>query len=218
MPYMAQFVMQGASGLPEDRYVNTFNFIEDAPAVVSHEDAAVGIDIALGNFYTLTQSTGFAMEAFLARHVAGVAEVRVYNFDDPQPREPIILTRNIDPPATARAMPSEVAVCLSYYSFLNVPRQRGRIYFGPINGDAVESVPTVPHPTANFLNTLAEAGTDLAVSGAAAGQLRWAVLSRATPGVVEWGPITDGWVDNAFDTQRRRGEKATARTTWTVGS
>lgn len=31
-------------------------------------------------------------------------------------------------------------------------------------------------------------------------------------------PITSGWVDNEFDTQRRRQRDATARTEWDVGS
>lgn len=218
MPYTAQFILQGASNLPEDRYVNTFAFAEDGGTPVSHEDAATGITSALETFYTTDPAALGTLEQFYPLHVGTVGEVRVYNFADDVPREPIINTFAFSPGASG-AIPSEVAVCLSYYADRNLPTQRGRIFLGPLTRDTFASQGTAPaRPSQGFIDLIAACGTRLAVTGAFGGLLRWSVLSRVIPGVGTFQPITDGWVDNAFDVQRRRGEDATARTTWTVGS
>jgi hypothetical protein len=43
-----------------------------------------------------------------------------------------------------------------------------------------------------------------------------ATLAVWSPSNGDAVPVTDGWVDNAWDTQRRRGIDRTARSTWTV--
>lgn len=43
----------------------------------------------------------------------------------------------------------------------------------------------------------------------------WATVSR-TPTTVTTIPVTGGFVDDVFDTQRRRGETNTSRLSWSI--
>jgi len=111
-------------------------------------------------------------------------------------------------------MPSEVALCLSFQGE-KVPgfpqrRRRGRIYFGPI----VSTASAGGRPTSAIITALAGAGDALATALPANSMVgNLAVWSPSDAAAVV---VTDGWVDNAFDTQRRRGVERTSRTTWTV--
>lgn len=130
--------------------------------------------------------------------------------------------------------PHEVALCLSFKNLASggVPpaQRRGRIYFGPIGGSQVVLNGDVTIPSADLRNDLLRAATWLRDTIPGAGR-DWVIYSRPYPGRPETerpgnprGPlpalaaragatyvVTDLWVDNAFDTQRKRGEKATSR-------
>lgn len=218
MPYMAQHILHGPSGLPEDRYVNTFNFVEDVGTVIDHAAAAVAITNALQEFYTtdyMASGTAGSLQGNMPAWFDDLAEVRVYNWDDAQPRPPLSSTYAFAGSAT-QALPSEVALCLSYYANRNIVGRRGRIYIGPLTTGAVEPSGIVPaRPKATLMDLAGRAGAALAAGTGSV--LKWCVLSRRL-GVATWSPITDGWVDDSFDTQRRRGEAATTRDTWTVGA
>jgi hypothetical protein len=130
------------------------------------------------------------------------------------------LSWSFTPRTLIGGLPDEVACCLSYRHFpydagINPQSQRGRIYFGPLNPDAFEGSGggdewnTPPRPATAFKNILAAAASDLEDANDA--DNTWIVYSR----VLDQGfAVTDGWIDNAFDTQRRRGVAATARTLW----
>jgi hypothetical protein len=102
-------------------------------------------------------------------------------------------------------------VCLSFKAQPNPPinpaRRRGRIYIGPLTTEVVTAAVTGDaRPQALLLTTLTQAGKRLADRL----EFEWSVYSRSS-GIV--APIAELWADNAFDTQRRRGAKATSRVT-----
>lgn len=109
-------------------------------------------------------------------------------------------------------LPSELSVCLSFQgskaSGFPQARRRGRIYVGPLSvGSNVNG-----RPDPSLIGAIAAAGNALRTDVAAiAGDTRWAIWSVRNQAPVE---VTDGWVDNAFDIQRRRGVRDTSRTTW----
>jgi len=127
--------------------------------------------------------------------------------------------------------PYEVAVCLSFAADLaglpeEVPgpdadtpgtrpraRRRGRISLGPIcvSGNMASGVLRVG---ASQMTIWTEAAKEFLDEGAAAAGWVWAVWSRT-----EWelNAVKSVWVDNAYDTMRARGVKASARTTVAVG-
>jgi hypothetical protein len=66
-------------------------------------------------------------------------------------------------------------------------------------------------PSAEILAGLAAAGLQLKTDHGTGGNMRWAVWSRVNHAMYE---VTGGFIDNEFDTQRRRGEVSTARSTF----
>lgn len=132
-------------------------------------------------------------------------------------------------------LPAEVAVCLSMRDTTNVTvpkaRRTGRIYFGPLNqGVMGEGGGLVQRPAANLNADLRAAAQGLSTAIAAAGGAL-VIYSRPFGGrplterpnrtplaalparAAAYYSVDQVWVDDAFDTQRRRGERATAKTT-----
>lgn len=215
MLYTAQHILQGLSQLPEDRYVNTFHFdTSDTDPTMPFETVANLIADRLEQFFDLTIVVGgSAISSFLARIFdESKVLVKVYRLSDPEPREPITIQYGMVNTTLGGAMASEVALCSSYYSGTNTPRNRGRVYIGPLKASAVDAPQGVPaRPSLALRNTISSASKRLADH--TTGPI-WSTLSKAIPGVLSAGEITDGWVDDAFDTQRRRGAPSTTRTIW----
>jgi hypothetical protein len=130
-----------------------------------------------------------------------VVEVKCYDLADAEPRP--VRAHSIFNPGTPAAPdeigPRQVALCLSYYAGRNLPATRGRIYVGPINAPP-------PVPNTGVMNEVMALGNALFNIGGA--NVHWQQHSEKT-GVSS--TITDIWVDNRWDTQRRRLVKATAR-------
>lgn len=148
----------------------------------------------------------------LVRSSAGL-ELVSYARSDAKPRAPIMTdTYSLSPGGTA-PLPTEVALCLSFQaakvSGSPQARRRGRVYL-PFMDE--ERNHTDGRPTAGLVSGVAaEAAAFLAASDAAAA---WSWHVYSTVGLFG-AVVTDGWVDNEWDTQRRRGRKATSRTTFT---
>lgn len=136
--------------------------------------------------------------------------------------------------APADSLPSEVACCLSFKNTTagGVPaaRRRGRIFFGPLADSSNTNVigGGITRPSDVLGSRLRLAGADMRNKAQAAGG-DWVIYSRpfagrfgyvkpngdpmpdlaARAGAVY--PVTECWTDDAFDTMRSRGERATGR-------
>jgi hypothetical protein len=205
---MAQF--ENRSGLPEDRIVNTWWF--QCPAVGA--DAADRIATALIEFYNTPPATGVSVGSFMASYVsraAGASRIQTYNMADPTPREPQSHIFQLDGTNTGDSFPAEVSAVLSFYSDRNLPRQRGRVFLGPLKTSAGGLITRDVVPQSGFLNTVAQAADRLRQAADDPTFLVWSVHSDVSGLYL---PVTNGWVDDAFDIQRRRGTKTQARTMW----
>lgn len=200
------------TGLPEDIVTNTFHFITAGiPATQAElDDIANRIRSFYGEFDQYLASV-------LSRTV-DACQIRMYDLADPEPRTPVdTQTFSLAAALTVGNLPLECAVVLSYHAaFISgVPnaRRRGRAYLGPFYPNA--NVPGTATAFPTVLNTVVSAvvdgavllGTDLTEV------VTWAQYSPTT-GVAS--PVERGWVDNEFDTQRRRQARATARTTFST--
>ena len=112
------------------------------------------------------------------------------------------------------SMAEELAVCLSFQgdkeAGLPQARRRGRIYIGPLDNTSANG----NRPSSAIITSLANAAASFADAVTnLGGNTWWAVWSVANQ---EGVPISNGWVDNAWDVQRRRGVDPTSRTTWVV--
>jgi len=143
---------------------------------------------------------------------------KLYDMDDPEPRTPAAIGTFDFPVSTSgNPLPPEVAMVMSFQappeSGINQGRRRGRIYLGPLG---VTNLGNDGRPASGRITQLKNAGEDLQDASDAASDWVWCVYSRAQVADGE-NPVSfveSGWVDNEFDTQRRRGWKATSRSVW----
>lgn len=224
----AQVRLENVNHVPEDAFVNTFHFkINDADPAA--QCVAIGNDLA--SFYaTDTEQVSNAQPAgersimnYLGPQIdsSNLHTLKVYDLSDAKPRTPIyerVFNFNQLGPGY---IPNEVAICLSYRvtpaSGVNRARTRGRVFLGPVSTRAVSGTGSDARVATNARNVIAKAAAALALSPP---EYQWCVYSPTTDAL---GPtlydsafeIDEGYVDDAFDIQRRRGVRSSARTLWT---
>lgn len=199
------------SNISADDIVNTFNFQGIAEADVM-APLALGL---LATFYGgLNTPQTVPIKNYLSYelNVAG-ARIKVYDLADPEPRVPVLdesLGLTTATTFSGRNLPGEVALGVSYLSEpvsgVSAARRRGRIYLGPLRetvSDGAADGPARPGAAVRLQ-------ISLAASGLASGPLgcRWCVWSRTNDAFYE---VESGYIDNAYDTQRRRGVAVTSR-------
>jgi len=214
--YRVQVEFPYFTNIPRDVAINTFH-VTCLAGLSSGEQ--VDVCEAIRDFYTATHSGFGPLDFYMCSQLSRTTDacsVQMYDLDDAEPRPPIqVLPFTLGAAGSSSTLPTEVALCLSYHGTFppGVPRarRRGRIYFGPLQGGALAngSAGTFPSPSANVLDALEAAATDLLAAIPAINALAfWSVWSRVNNTPTE---IVGGWIDNAFDTQRRRGRPATSR-------
>lgn len=208
--FRATVVIANGNGLPEDAMTNTFHFQINPP-----QDPALQRPIltaALRDFYTQAHVSG----GFANYYSWDLATVQWYNLADPPPRVPVTLDLGlVSPVETASFVPAEVSIVASFQGvrISGVPqaRRRGRVYLGgwstPFTASTGGAPPRIEPGVITEVNTAAEGLRD----DSATASCPWVVWSPTDDDAVE---VTNGWCDNAPDTQRRRGQAATIRQIW----
>lgn len=205
--WRAQVEWQSTTLLPEDKVVNTWHF-EGSDTATDTDN----IRDMLVDFYT-TPYEGNPIKSFMpAALLNGFYDIKIFCLADPEPRVPRA-TYNEDTAVSSNApLPGEVALCLSYHGAVvsgeSQARRRGRIYLGPFTTAANAS----GRPTSAVIATMTAAASELLAAANASVTWQWIVYSRVNDAGVD---VVGGWVDNAWDSQRRRGLRSTARTAWT---
>lgn len=216
---IAQVVFPRTTGLPEDVVTNTFHFLK-APGT-SFAVAAADAGDWLEDFYTglTSPATTFPVGYFLNSTIsrATPAKVNVYDGSIPEgSRTPATSTFTVPTGASSNALPDEVACCLSFRcSNTTIPfaRQRGRVYIGPLNYDAVAAVSAGDvRPDATFASRMLDAAERLADNAKGTSQF-WGIYSQSSNAI---NRVEFCWVDNAFDVQRRRGAAPSSRVSRTI--
>lgn len=194
------------SALPEDVSTNTLHFLTDNLLQATLD----AIHAALTAFYQ-------EFDTYLSTRCGPTATVTYYDLGDPTPRVPIFTdTIALAINGAQDALPDEVALCLSFQaapaSGVNQARVRGRLFLGPLGDSSAGATSTTANrPTNNALVAIAAAADGLMIAGGPAEDWQWVVYSPTNDDVAV---IEEGWVDNAYDTQRRRGVAPTSRVTW----
>lgn len=197
-------ILAASTDFPADAIVNTFHF---GAATGTEQD----LTDAVAAFYG---TTGEWLSPMVKRST-NVHYAVAYDMTDPEPRQPVAVTQFTLPAANAStSLPAETCVCVSYQAAAPSGEQRGRyrgrIYFGPLTGEASEMSGSYPRPDTTLIGALVEGAEELATAAAGLSS-PWGVWSRAD---ATFRPLVGGHIDNEFDTQRRRGRRATSRTTW----
>lgn len=207
--FRAQVVFPMFTNIPSDVTTNTFHFTELSP--LGLEAAADAITPRLSAFYTNVYGTGREMASYMR---PGNAVVHWYDLSAPVPRVPYTLPLNAVISTTTTTLPTEVSCVLSFQgdaeSGVPQARRRGRVFLpaltnGVISASAASAYPQFASAFLTVVTAQAEATLlDLGVTG-----MRWAVWSPTDQAATI---VTNGWVDNTPDTQRRRGIDPTSRT------
>lgn len=200
-----QVVCPKDSGIAKDAIVNNFSFqIADG---VGDADWTIAITTRLREFYT---SFGARMGGTL--NWPG-SKLKIYDRADPVPRVPVydgtFGMGDFAPPAQ---LPDEVALCLSFHgqfaSGIKSARRRGRVFLGPWAASQVEPTGgTNGRPLAALVDAVKAAADTLMgynddLIGGVANGVQWGVRTDQDDLTA---PVVGGWVDNSWDTQRRRG-------------
>lgn len=210
--------LPAASGVGRDAVVTDFTFSSATPNVLT----------ALAAFYNTTHPTwATAVSGYLSptlSRATGAGVFHVYDLSVPLtsggPAGPPIQTATWTlGGGGGTPLPSELAVVLSYHAAdTSIPehapgarprsRYRGRCYIGPLTTTALNQDATSHRPT--VLQAVRETITASAVALLAA-EPTWSVWSRKDK---MQRTVVGGWVDDAWDVQRRRGEDPVVRTNW----
>jgi hypothetical protein len=206
--YKFTVTFQDAGGLPENQIVNTWHFW-DEPGFVTDFD---NVRDMLDDFYCTQPFGGTgSIVSFMSPGLAATVLVKAYNPSDPIPRTPVYESSFTRPnTSTGDPLPREVALVCSFQlppiSGTPQARRRNRVYLGPF-GETANG--TDGRPVLALRTNIARAARDLIDASNASLNWDWYVWSDTYQ---EGGPVQEGWVDDAWDTQRRRGLPATART------
>lgn len=225
---LANYVMPSHTGLPRDSVEFGLRFW---PSTTDDVDPA-NIANIMSEFINVDPDTGSSIGSYLNGRSYDVANAfveiaPVVTATGAQGAGFVVPSPISAPgPDTSMYLPLEVAVCLSFtgassalHTGTAVPlarRRRGRIYTGPFIEGVLANPGTgdlYPEIDPGYVATLTFAAHRLANSAAAL-DLVWCIYSRTARQITA---VLGGWVDNEFDTQRRRQVKADTRTAWETG-
>lgn len=215
--FAVQNVFQMRSGLPEDVIVNTFIFRNNnvAGAQLDHTPQQRAADV-VRNFFTvaapalpnLTPAPGNLLS--LMSGIVNGWQQKVYDLGRPPGgRVPQVFDRTAELVglSTGQALPPELSVVLSLQTNVIGRRGKGRLFLGPFSTNALAAAADqLPIVNAALKNRILAQAQGLLINNN--GDVGWAVWS---PTRQKMADVIGGTVDNAWDIQRRRGNKPTAR-------
>jgi len=203
-----QVVIPADNADPADVVVNNWGFI----AIPHDAGTWAEIKAMLKGFYDAWSSHRSSL------YVWENTRIKAYDMDAPKPRVPLHdESLGLVASAGTTSLPQEVALCLSFQaakgSGLNQRRRRGRVYLGPFVTNTNQG--TTGRPDSTFHTAIVTAAQTLLNTSNTSAGVAWCVISEATGAPIANG-VDNGWVDNAWDIQRRRGNEASSRLLFTT--
>lgn len=224
----ATVTLENKSGAPRDRIVNGFAFIcPSGPTSTEYNAIATGLEAFYNSAPTGgTFAIGKYMGGQLSRSIKPV--VRCYDITGKEAGGPLNpmgspaqvqdFLGTLTVPISSNNLPAEVAIAITLQAAYGTDvefgggtrpraRDRGRVYIGPLTNGVFATDGTTGQVTVDPVvqDNFARAAKDL---GLMAGGPVLAVWSRANASLKN---VSNVWVDNDFDVQRRRSARATSR-------
>lgn len=220
------------TAISRDKVQNVFHFVaDDGHTVTTGDITNITADVAA--FYNTTPSGATqAIKYYIQDTVnnsSNACTTQGYTFDTVKrayglPKGTGAFTMGTG--SGAQGLPAECAVALSFRALKSSKPEHGpggtrpaanyrnRIYLGPLNVSACDdgSATGDIRVASAFRTTVTKAAKELATAVAARG-FSWSVFS---PAKWSWSPVEDGWCDDAFDSQRRRGPDPISKTLFTI--
>ena len=194
--FKMQIATEADTALVRDRMIITPHY-NDLGAALDHQ--------------AILQSVVDSFQATLG----GTVKVHAATYQDgrPKPNFPIAQYTTATGAPMQSTAPREVALCCSFYALNNRPRFRGRLYI-PLTmlHTKTASAAAGKRPTAQEQADCSAIVTNIAQSMKSNG-VHWSVWSETDKIGRE---VTNWFVDDEWDIQRRRGTVSTSRTTGTA--
>lgn len=231
--YEVQTILKSRTGFDRDSVVNTWSFVgPDAPTEAEFEQLGGNLVNFFIENHVPASGVSHLLSAYISNEIVRpehVHECKVYRRPAAPPGpgtglgSPVFTAVfGLENSADTGALPSQVSVGASFSASLigfseilgntrPKAQRRGRLFIGPLDGIARTSgAHNEADVTANLQETLNSSMKKLAERP---GPWGWEVFSRKN-----WTGdlVAGGYVDNRFDTQRRRLEKATERLSWVI--
>lgn len=210
--FSAQVIMRPTSGVSKDYVTNTFHFETDQDTTAGFDDAYLTTEImnALVTLYDDIRTRLGGLN--LTGH-----RIKFVDIDGPRPQYPKFeYMWEFDGPVPQTVLPSEVAVVSSFEASqvagVRQSSRRGRVYLGPLAASSLEQ--STGRLTDAARTAIATAFDTFAGKQDTAGFNGW-TWTVYSPTLDQMAQVVAGHVDNAFDTQRRRGVSSTFRSNWT---
>lgn len=197
--YRMQQAIETVDNVSANYATNTLHFLADSPAILPT------ITTLVTTFYTTIRPQFSA----LVRQTGH--KYKWYDLADPQPRAPVLEgSWSFSSAPAGSALPPEVALCVSFQgekiSGQPQARRRGRIFLPFFNTTAGGADGRPATGTITQINGAADA---LLTASKAATTWTWIVLSALNP--TDGAVVDNGWIDDEWDTQRRRGRVSVSR-------
>lgn len=225
--YRAVLTLPARSGITQDNIEMTLCFKSDTVSPTTTDFDNLRNDIK--SFFHTTPTGGSGNVGSYMSYAINASACRIDVYNIPpllasmgSPDYTSSWTFTLGGTSSTSHVPQEVACCVTFEADMtDVPvaegdtrpqqSHRGRIYLGPIQDNAVTiNVTTgVPRPSATMIDDILKAAKQFLGTAAAGHGWHQAIHSRKL-----WDafPVIEVSVDDAFDTQRRRGQAPTART------
>lgn len=137
--------------------------------------------------------------------------VKLYKIGEAKPNRPKATSVKYAGTNAEANCPRELAVCLSFNGGQNAPRQRGRLYLPAfLTANLATGVPV--RPTLTIRDKVGALAPAFAALGGI--NIDWIVWSPTNSSATK---VSNWFVDDEWDAQRRRGLKPTARSAGTTG-
>jgi hypothetical protein len=208
--YQFQVIFKHENGTAKDQYVNNWHFDRPTPdAGVTDYD---NVRDMLKDFYTVGDTNAIPLTYHMPAAMLGTATVKGYDLSEPKPRPPVYESSFTFPRPQSPSLPFEVACCFSFEAERQAGkvqrRRRNRVYLGPLNTITLDPAGKV---NLAYRNLVLHRGKNLKTSADASVNWDWVVFS---PTDSESHAVDTIYINDAFDTQRRRGLPVTAKTLW----
>jgi len=209
-----QVRLQSTSLIPENDSMNVWHF---RTPTSTPADVISNITNALNTFYASIA------DIYNVNTLTGLVTYKAYDLVDSTPRTPYAEgTIGTFTFSDADALPTECAITMSFEGELssgtNRARRRGRLYLGPLDIGPASTTDGFVRVGITSAELIRDAANELLAGQDAT--YTWSVFSPTAAGAQPWSAgsiaaattaVHHGWIDDAFDTQRRRGTQANFR-------
>lgn len=203
-------VFHHKSGDPQHRFVNSFVFRNDHSPGDWLSDMSGAVKAVLDAFYDGLNGGATKISQYLPVHLYESIEYRMYDLGEEPPRTPHVLEPTIAGGSATDPLPLECSAVVSLRTDLRHRAGRGRLFIGPMQQGTVAMEADGPVIANPVRTAIANAANGLMTT---THNLTWCVLSSASEKhAPQAREVVGGYVDAAWDTQRRRGWPSSSRT------